>query len=153
MFLKYVVPKDNKSRLILFWKLEEVGREYFELGSVHSFLVHVHVPTMHTQRDHCSLHAPNSYLTITESQGQSLMWGQRKEKPQKHCTEIPWHQMRNISRLFLLIEGCLGTTVKIFCSSMFWLSSGWEISGGQTSWVLSFCKRMPNSPCYLILLT
>lgn len=96
---------------------------------------------------------PNSYLTITESQGQSLMLGLRKEKPQKHCTEIPWHQMRNISRLFLLIEGCLGTTVKIFCSSMFWLSSGWEISGGQTSWVLSFCKRMPDSQCYLILLT
>lgn len=64
-----------------------------------------------------------------------------------------WHQMRNISRLFLLIEGCLGTTMKIFCSSMFWLSSGWEISGGQTSWVLSFCKRMPSSQCYSILLT
>lgn len=130
MFLKYVVPKDNKSRLILFWKLEGVGWEYFEHGSVHSFLVHVHAPMMHTQRDHCSQHVPNSYLTITESQGQSLMLRQRKRKPYKHCTEIPWHQTRNISRLFLLIEGCLGdhseNILFFYVLTVFWLRDFWR---------------------------
>lgn len=62
MFLKYVVPKDNKSELILFWKLEGFGWEYFERGCVHSFLVHVRAPAMHTQRDHCSQHAPQQLL-------------------------------------------------------------------------------------------
>lgn len=41
-----------------------------------------------------------------------------------------WHQMRNISRLFLLIEGCLGDLKEnilfFYVLTLFWLRDFWR---------------------------